>query len=266
MEKKPFYIINLPYIDSHFHLMELSKRDIPLDTILFGFNSGDLVLGLDIGIKADDLQKRKDLVTDRKELFLSLGLYPGISESKNWQEDLKLLENEIRNPKVRAVGECGLDWHWNYSTKARQIELFEAQIDLANRYNLPIIIHNRDADREVFETIQRCLPKEGGILHCFSSNLEYAYKFMDCGFLISFAGNVTYPKSEHLREVVQTLPLESLLLETDAPYLAPVPHRGKINHPEYIKNTYSFVSELRRIPLESLVCQVYENFRKFLKI
>ncbi|MCK5199212.1 MAG: TatD family hydrolase, partial [Spirochaetales bacterium] len=160
------------------------------------------------------------------------------------------------------IGEIGLDWNWNYGTKKLQIELFEAQIELANKYKLPILIHNREADKEVIETLKTTPPSSGGIVHCFSSDYQAAVNFLDLGLSISFAGNATYKKNSNLREVAAQIPEESIFVETDSPYLSPQKVRGKLNHPGHIGFIYETIAECRKMAIDELIISVKDNFLK----
>jgi len=162
---------------------------------------------------------------------------------------------------ITAIGEIGLDWHWNYGTKKQQMELFEAQIQLADKYKLPVLIHNREADQDILNILKQNSLNSRGILHCFSSDYETAVKLIDMGLYISFAGNVSYKKNSVLREVASKIPVESILLETDSPYLSPQQVRGKPNHPGHIAYTYETVADCQNIPLKEFINSIKNNFK-----
>ena len=148
--------------------------------------------------------------------------------------------------KLLAIGEIGLDYHMGKENKDKQIEMFESQIKLAKKYNLPIIIHNRDASGDILEVLKRNAPFEkGGIIHCFSASLEWAREVIKLGFYISFSGTVTFKNAINIQEVAKLVPEDKLLVETDSPYLAPVPHRGEINQPMYLVDVAKFIAQLR---------------------
>ena len=252
--------MNIPYLDSHFHITEMRKKGVNTEELLTKIFSGIIRLGLDIGIGTEHFPERLTLAEKHPRLFMACGLYPGTADKKDWNEDLDILESQLQNPKVIALGEIGLDWHWNYGTREKQIELFETQLELAGRLNLPVLIHNRLADKEVIACLKRIKPPRGGILHCFSSGKDTAFSCVELGFLISFAGNCTYPGAKEIREAAKALPAEHIILETDAPYLSPLPERGKINTPDKIIHTYNFIAELRQTQVEALAEQVVENF------
>jgi TatD DNase family protein len=166
---------------------------------------------------------------------------------------------------VLAVGEIGLDYYYDYSPRDVQRQVLIRQMELARELMLPIMIHCRDAWtdlREVVDTHWKAAGL-GGILHCFTGSEDDARAFLDWGFMISFAGNLTFKKAENLREVAPLIPLDHLLTETDSPYLAPIPYRGKRNEPAYVRGVVQELARLRNLPEEELALQVLKNFEKF---
>ncbi|MGI8556535.1 MAG: TatD family hydrolase, partial [Pyrinomonadaceae bacterium] len=192
-----------------------------------------------------------------------------------------------KNEKVVAWGEIGLDFYYEHSPREVQAEVFRWQIRVAKHLNLPIIIHSRDADAETVEILteecsspmqnaKRKMQNEseensqnifrGGVMHCFGGTAEMAQKLMEIGFLISFAGNVTFKKAENLREAARVVPLDKLLIETDCPFLAPVPVRGKRNEPAFVIHTAQFLAGFYGIEIEKLANQTTQNFLDFFKL
>ena len=165
-----------------------------------------------------------------------------------------------------AVGEIGLDYYYDHSPRDVQKQVLIRQMELARELKLPIIIHCRDAWADLREVAAAHWKPTGlgGILHCFTGSREDARTFMDWGFLISFAGNLTFKKAENLREVARVIPLDRLLTETDSPYLAPVPYRGKRNEPAYVRGVTQELARLRNLTEEEIARQVLQNFEKFL--
>jgi TatD DNase family protein len=162
-------------------------------------------------------------------------------------------------PAARAIGEIGLDYHYDFAPRDTQQEIFRAQIRLAAERALPIIIHTREATADTF----RILTEEGcrrGVFHCFTGDRAMAAEALDLGFFLSFAGILTFPKAAELREVARNTPLERLLSETDAPYLAPVPHRGKRNEPAYVVRVVEALAELHGLPREAMAARTRRNF------
>ena len=159
-----------------------------------------------------------------------------------------------------------LDYHYNYGTPNLQKELLIEQIELANRLDLPIIIHTRDSDNDLITNLKAHPVTNGGIIHCFSSNYKTAKSLLDIGFYISFSGNITYKKSYDIQEAASKIPDDRILIETDAPYLAPQKYRGKINEPSYITETAGYIAELRKTSVENLAKLTKRNAKNLLKI
>ena len=272
-----FYIIFM-FSDTHFHFKMLSE-EYGLDgtEILSTMANRDCFFGLDIGTKADDLKSRRQAV-EKCGIFpfvkYSAGIWPDIDAIHDRERKIELLKSSIVDDslshpenKIVALGEFGLDHHWNPAgadgrkeddfdekTYRGERDLFEAQLNLAQNLNLPAIIHSRDA----FEDTLDCIKNVGynsGIIHCYSYGLEQARAFLDLGWYISFSGSVTYTKKAKFEEITKLLayvPDDRILCETDSPYLAPVPHRGKPNSPVFVEYVYDFVAKARNISSEKL--------------
>ena len=175
-----------------------------------------------------------------------------------------LLLEFVRNGRVVAVGEIGLDYHYEHSPREVQRDVFARQLGLARAEGLPVIIHSREADEETLEILRAeyAGAVRGGVMHCFGGGPALAEGALELGFYISFAGNVTFKKADALREVALNVPLERLLVETDCPYLAPVPHRGRRNEPAYVAATARFLADLRGVSHEELGRITSENFAR----
>lgn len=201
------------------------------------------------------------------EILASAGVHP--HDAKTVSEGIpEELSSLFESPKIRAIGECGLDYYYDHSARDVQRRVFEEQIEWAKRAEKPLIVHLRNADdrrkgdaySEAMSLLEgsdaaRC----GGVIHCFSGDRGDAERALALGFYISFAGPITYPKSQELREVAQRVPLSSILCETDCPYLAPQTHRGKQNEPAYVREVYEKIAQLRDLSLEALAGAVWEN-------
>ncbi|MBN1411649.1 MAG: TatD family hydrolase [Spirochaetales bacterium] len=254
----------ISWIDSHFHLLEMEKKKIDIELTLNNLMNKGFVYGLDISVDMDGLDRRAGLAEKHDFLYFTTGLTPASTGNPGINNDLMKMAEIINHPKCLAVGEIGLDYHWNYGTPALQQELFIAQLALAAKKKVPVIIHTRDADADTIGILASRKPDRAGIIHCFSSDYAFARQAIDLGFCISFAGNVTFPKAVDLQETAKKIPLESLLIETDAPYLSPVPVRGKPNTPEHIIHTYNYLAELRGLSLEDLASAVLANFKRIM--
>ena len=197
-------------------------------------------------------------------IYTTVGIHP--HEAKDvTQSHLDELARLAKHPKVIAWGEIGLDYFYDHSPREVQAKVLRQQMELARAAKLPIVIHCREA----WDDCMKILEEEwapsglGGILHCFSSTLEDAKRGVDIGFQISFAGNSTYPKTQNLRDVAKALPLENILIETDSPYLAPQPYRGKRNEPAYVGEVAKMLASVRNLSAEEAAARTAENFRRF---
>ena len=190
--------------------------------------------------------------------FMGMGLHP-TSVGENWKEELRFAMEELdSNPdRYVAVGEIGLDYHYSPETRDAQCELFARQLDLANMFGLPVVIHTRDADDDTLG-ILREIPSKG-IIHCFTGSPSFCRALLDLGFYISISGIVTFRAAENVRESARIVPDGRLLIETDSPFLAPVPMRGNPNEPAFLVHTARFLADLRGMPLEDLAALTTRN-------
>jgi TatD DNase family protein len=257
--KQPFLI------DTHAHLSMLDARGIPAlnrTEELFSAGFGGII---DIGTQAEDLAGRIAAYSRFDRVRFSAGLWPSPEAIAGRRELVPLVEAQIAAASpglVAAVGECGLDHHQGEGgappDKAGEEELLEMMLDMAKRFSLPMIIHSRDAPQETAAVLAR-RPEVRGVIHCFSYGEEEARKFLDMGYYISFAGNLTFKNAQKLRDALGFVPPDRLLLETDSPYLAPVPHRGKPADPGMVAETYTLAAEFRRISSFDLGEQIASN-------
>jgi len=197
-------------------------------------------------------------------IYATVGVHPHEAKEVTPQH-LEQLATLAKRPRVIAWGEIGLDYHYDHSPREVQTRVFRKQMALAREAKLPIVIHCREAWSDCLNLIEEDWRSSGlaGILHCFSSTLEDARRGVEMGFLISFAGNSTYPKAQNLRDIAKALPLENLLIETDAPYLAPQPYRGKRNEPAYVAEVAHMLASVRNLPPEEVAATTAANFRRF---
>jgi TatD DNase family protein len=179
---------------------------------------------------------------------------------KNW---VKTVEQSLQLPRVIAIGETGLDYHHRYGEKKTQIELFITQLDLAAKYNLPVIIHNRDAGHDVLDILRDRLPPKGGVLHCYSENAEYAKKALNLNLYFSFAGNLTYRNAKNLHETAAILPLDRILIESESPFMVPAKYRGKRNMPKYLNETAHALAEIVKMDEAELTQKLWDNSNRF---
>ena len=178
-----------------------------------------------------------------------------------------IIFDKNKKNKLLAIGEIGLDYHMGKDDREEQVKMFESQIRLAKKYDLPIIIHNRDASGDILEILKRNAPFDrGGIIHCFSASLEWAKEVIKLGFYISFSGSVTFKNAVNIQEVAKCIPEDKILVETDSPYLAPVPYRGKRNEPKFVVEVANFIANLRGVSYEHFNKCVTSNFNKLFKL
>jgi len=197
------------------------------------------------------------------DVWATVGVHPHEADS---HPDLgaRVLVAAAQHPKVIGIGECGLDYYYDKSDRSAQRERFQAHIDAARDSGLPLVVHTREAEADTAELLERAVEEGGvtGVLHCFTGSADLARKALDIGFFISMSGIVTFKNARELQETAKTIPLDRLLVETDSPFLAPVPHRGQTCEPAFVADTAAFVANLRGEPLETLSDATTANFFK----
>ena len=259
--------------DTHAHLSGLKERGLDPHSI-----AGDLFAAgfsgiIDISLEPNDLFSRIEEFAKYPKIHFASGLWPWDTSITSRECRVKELENAILSIKSGeygsrfcALGEFGLDHNWNGEGKEGsedldgERELMEMQLALAKKLNLPVIIHSRDAAQETAEILKKH-PNISGVVHCFSYDSSWAKTFLDMGYYISFAGNLTYKNARTIQDACTIVPGDRLLLETDCPYLAPVPHRGKPAHPGMVEEVYKKAAELRWTNVEKLAEQIKENIK-----
>jgi TatD DNase family protein len=252
-------------IDTHAHLFD-SDFDQDFDQVIGNAFSEGVEAILMPAIEPKTFEKMFDCVSRDKRLFCSIGIHPHNSQELN-DETLKLIEDYSNHPKVRAIGEIGLDYYYDFSPKVVQIEAFRKQIEIAKKCDLPIIVHNRESDEDVISIIKEF--QDGtlkGVLHCFSGDLHLLESAMYLGFYVSFTGNITFKKADELRKVVAEAPLERILLETDSPWMAPVPMRGRRNEPKLIKLIAEKIADIKSITLEEVINMTTKSAKELFKL
>ena len=196
-----------------------------------------------------------ELTSKYSNMYGAIGIHPESVDTYQ-EEDIKFIEDNIANKKIIAIGEIGLDYYYTKENKEKQIKLLETQLKLAEKYNMPVIIHSRNATLDTLITLKKYRVK--GIIHSFSGSLETAREYIKLGYLIGINGVITF-KNANIKDVIKELPLSSLVLETDSPYLTPDPYRGKQNSPAHILDIAKFVADLKNISLEELANITNQN-------
>ncbi len=259
------------FVDSHAHLdgkqfnadreqVIARARNSGVETIV-AIGNGDGPGTLDCGIQ---LAAKYDFI------YATVGIHPHEAEQAK-DSDFDEMAELVRRPKVIAWGEIGLDYFYDHSPRETQQRVFMKQMELAQAARLPIIIHCRPSDgsENAWDDCLRLIQEHwassrlGGILHCFTGTWAHAKRALDMGFMISFAGNVTFPKAQPIRDAAREVPLDRMLIETDCPYLAPIPHRGKRNEPTFVRETARQIGEMRGASAEEIGFQTTQNFYRF---
>lgn len=255
-------------VDSHAHFdMILDDKKITEEELIKSLRYNNIEYSVQVSVEAKGFEWSRDFAKRnyKNGVYYTIGIHPSsIADDAALEKLATFTDRELKTEYgklILGIGECGLDFYRMHQPEEMQRRSFEFQIDMAKKYKLPLIIHIRDAMEEGIEILARKKGR-GGIMHCFSGDSKAAKRVLDLGFMISFAGNVTYKNAVELHDAASYVPLDRILLETDAPFLTPVPLRGKPNTPEYIKHTYQFVADLKKITRSKLEDSVSENFRK----
>ena len=248
-------------IDSHAHLDDPRFDSDRADLLQRAWDAGvRKILTIGNGSGPDQMGCGIPIADAHEWIYTSVGVHPhdaGKVEQRHYAE----MEGLAKHPKVVAIGETGLDYYYDNSPRDTQRQVFHNQLSLARKLDLPVIIHTRDADADTERVLKEATPGRG-VIHCFTSGNELADFALSIGFCISFSGIVTFPNANSLATIARRIPADRILLETDCPYLAPVPHRGRRNEPAFVADTARFVAGLRGITLDELVAQVAANFHR----
>ena len=247
-------------VDSHCHLDGLDYQALHTDVgdALSKAAARDVKFFLAVATTLPGYRTMRELVGERNDVVFSCGVHPLNQDETYNVEDLRRMAAE---QGVVAMGETGLDYFYTPETKVRQQESFRHHIRIGRELNKPVIVHTRDARADTLAILREEQVTEcGGVLHCFTEDRETAKALLDMGFYISFSGIVTFRNAEQLRDAARYVPLDRMLVETDSPYLAPVPHRGKENQPAYVRDVAEYMAVLKGVSVEQLAQQTTENF------
>jgi TatD DNase family protein len=258
----------LQIIDSHAHL-EFPQFDEDREAMLERARAAGIttLLAIGSGTGPDRLNAAIPFAEEHDWIYATVGIHPHEAQLAT-EEHFARLDELARHPKVIGWGEMGLDYYYDHSPRDVQLQVFRRQLGQARAAKLPIIIHCRDAWADTLEIIEQDWRSSGlgGVLHCFTGTLDNARRGLDMGFMISFAGNVTYPKMQHLRDIARELPLDRLLTETDSPFLPPQGFRGKRNEPAHVVEVAKALASVRDLGQEEIAATTAENFRRFFRI
>lgn len=246
--------------DTHAHYDDTRFEEY-LDELLISMQSHGVGKIITCGCDSNSSKNALKLAEKYNYVYAAVGIHPGNIDSGT---TVKEIEELSKHNKCVAIGEIGLDYYWTQDNKPQQAEIFENQLILANKLNLPVIIHDRDAHADTLEILKKHKPK--GVVHSFSGSMEMAREIINLGLYIGIGGVITFKNAKKLPDVVKMLPIDRILLETDAPYLSPVPYRGKTNHSAMIYLTAEKIAELRETDTQSILKITYENAQKLFKI
>jgi TatD DNase family protein len=252
-------------IDSHAHL-EMEAFDPDREEVLARAQAAGIetILSLAMIDESDSYLKAFPLIEKHENLVTAVGCHPHDAKIFDERGGEDFLKGLASRPRLLAIGEIGLDYHYNLSPPEVQRDVFRRQIRVARELALPVIVHHREAESDLVKVLEEERVSEiGGILHSFTADRETAERALDMGFLISFSGILTFKTAATLREVARRLPLDRLLVESDCPYLAPVPHRGRRNEPAFVRDTLRCLAEVKGLPPSEVEWATDENFRRF---
>jgi TatD DNase family protein len=256
------------FIDSHCHLdrLKLDAYNGDLSKAIEAAHLNKVDKMLCVAIDLEHIDQVLEIAKTYEHVYASVGVHPGSIDCE--EPTVDQLISLSKEEKVIAIGETGLDYFYGIDHKDLQLERFKRHLEVSKFTRKPVIIHTRDAKDDTLSYIKQYSdPLVAGVLHCFTEDLDMARQAIEQNFYISFSGIVTFKNAHELQQVAKALPLDRILIETDSPYLAPVPVRGKSNEPKFVPHVAKFLSELKGIPIEQVAEQTSENFKKlFLNI
>lgn len=251
-------------IDSHVHL-DKRQFDGDREYIIENLEKNGIEAAVNIGADLESSIKSLDLAKKYENIYATVGVHPHNAKDLT-DKMLEEMEELASEDKVVAIGETGLDYHYDNSPRDVQRKWFRKQIQLAKKLDLPVVVHSRSADEDTLKILKEESDGLRAVIHCFSSDRAMMKEFVDLGFYIALGGPVTFKKTDELKEVAKIVPIEKLLVETDAPYLAPHPYRGKRNEPVFVKQTAELIAKLRGMTIEDFTLQINQNTKAIFNI
>ncbi len=248
----------MQYFDTHAHIGLINEDPIEQLIIAQEAKQADVKHIISICNNLHDFFQVYENLSTATHIYHSIGVSPSEVAHPGRDWEIKL-EEGTKLDRIVAIGEIGLDYFRKFGNKDSQIELFIKQLEMADKLNLPVIIHNREAGRDTIEILREKLPEKGGVLHCYSEDWEYAEKALELNLYISFAGNVTYRNARNLHDTVRKMPLDRIVIESESPFMIPSEYRGKRNKPSYIHSSAAFIAELREEPDEEVIEALFNN-------
>ena len=248
-------------VDSHCHL-DFPDFAAERDDIVARARNAGVGTMLSISTKLSTFEGVRQVAESYPDVYCTVGVHPHEADREEGADDASRLIALAGHPKVVGLGETGLDYYYAHSSRANQRAAFEAHISAARETGLPVVVHTRDAEADTMEILRQQTGKGGlaGVLHCFTGTRRLADFALEIGFYVSFSGILTFKNADDLRETAKSMPLDRLLVETDAPYLAPMPMRGKRNEPAFVAHTAAYLAELRGLAAEDLATATTDNF------
>lgn len=257
-EKREIPRFSIPIIETHCHLDYL--KDLELEELISKSKDVGVEKIITISVEPDNLDKVIAISKAHENVYCTQGVHP--HDAKKWDDETEAkIKNQALYEKCLAIGEIGLDYHYDHSPVEVQKEVFRKQLTLASELDLPVVIHSRDAEADTISILQEYLPvlKKRGVIHSFTSSIELAEFAIENDFYLGLNGIITFKNAENVREAARITPLNRLLLETDAPFLTPIPYRGRENAPFYLPFIAEKLAEIKKVPVEELLSQVYRN-------
>lgn len=252
-------------IETHCHLDYLKNE--PLEEILKKSQEAGVEKIITISVEPDNFDKAREIALENENVFFTQGIHPHDAKLAT-EEAFQIIEERCSEDKMVAVGEIGLDYHYNNSPRDKQIEVFKRQLAIATRNDKPVVIHSRDADEDMAAVLKEMAPalKRKGVIHSFTSSLELAKTALDLGFYLGFNGIITFKKAQEVRDAVAIAPLDRILTETDSPFLSPVPHRGRENAPYRLPHIIEKIAEIKEAKVEEVAAIAYQNAIDLFKV
>lgn len=242
------------FIDTHCHLTD--EYDGGVDAIIMRANNAGVGTMVCATADPNDIKPALEIAKTHNNIFITTGIHPDYSDTNPYEY---LTDDILNNPYVIGVGEIGLDYHYDLQTRENQIKLFEQQLEIAREHDLPVAIHTRDADED---TAAILTDKNHGVMHCFTSSWDLAKTMLDRGFYFSASGILTFKNAESVRETFSKIPIDRIVIETDSPYCAPIPHRGKTCEPAFVIETARVLAQIKNLSIDELKQILFENTKR----
>lgn len=257
--------------DTHAHLTDqlYEQKNINIDEIITNFSDNNIQYVNNVCVQESDLDNLLKISNKYENIFFSLGIHPLCINKDSSEAFIENIKNYVNNKQFVAIGECGIDMHHckDNDLISLQVKIFKKQIELSNQLNLPLIIHCRDAFDLLIKILSEYPVRSNfGVIHCFNGSLDDAKWLINKGFYISFSAQITYPNLKTLKDVAANLDINKILIETDSPYLSPINLKGKLNNPVNVVEVAKEISNLKQLPLETVICSTTENAKKLFNV